>query len=245
MKIFIEVVLPVLLIFLAGYGLQKWKKLDIRIISTFALYVLTPGLVFRTFYETELNLQYMNMVAFSFILLFLLIMINKIYSYVRKTPRSIESGLILSTAFMNSGNYGAPIILFAYGTAGFNYAVSMLVLQAIIMNFFGVYYAARGQAGIKAAVKSVLEMPPTYAVIAALLCQGLHIELSENIVSAIDLVADACIPVVMLVLGMQLAEIELKHFKWDKIAFGVTVRMVHFTYSRCRHHILDSDGCFA
>ncbi|WP_069800890.1 AEC family transporter [Tepidibacillus sp. HK-1] len=225
MKIFVEVVLPVLLIFIAGFGFQKWKKLDIRAISTFALYILIPGLVFLTFYKTQLNIQYMNIVIFSFILMFLLIFITKGYTLIRKTPRSVESGLILSTAFMNSGNYGAPIILFAYGTAGFHYSVSLLVLHAIMMNFFGVYYAARGKAGIKTAVKSVLAMPTTYAVVIAIGFQLLHVPIAQNILSAIDLVADATIPVVMLILGMQLAVIQLKDFQWEKVTVGVVIRL--------------------
>ena len=100
------------------------------------------------------------------------------------------------------------------------------VLQAIIMNFFGVYYAARGKAGIGMAVKSVLAMPPTYAVLLALAMKGFNWEVPPNIFSAIDLVAAATIPTVMLILGMQLAEIRLEHFKWGKIAFGVFVRMI-------------------
>lgn len=225
MRIFFEVVMPVLLIFAAGYSLQRWKRLDIRSVSTFALYVLTPGLVFRTFYQTEFDVQYVNMVVFSLILLLILIFINKLYRRIRGFSRSIESGLILSTVFMNSGNYGAPIILFAYGNKGFEYAVSLLVLHAIIMNFFGVYYAARGKSGIKAAIKSVLEMPPTYAVIVAVLFQLFDITLQKNMLSAINLVADAAIPTVMLTLGMQLAEIKLRQFEWGKILYGVIVRM--------------------
>ncbi|KXG44364.1 AEC family transporter [Tepidibacillus decaturensis] len=225
MKIFVEVVLPVLLIFLAGYGLQKWEKLNIKSISTFALYILIPGLVFRTFYNTELNVQYMNIVLFSFVLMFLLILVAKVYSKMRKTSRSIESGLILSTAFMNSGNYGAPIILFAYGEAGFHYSITLLVLHAIMMNFFGVYYAARGKAGIKTAVKSVLEMPTTYVVVIAIAFQLLNVPVSKNILSAVDLVADATIPVVMLILGMQLAEIKLRGFHWERITFAIVSRL--------------------
>lgn len=167
----------------------------------------------------------MNIVIFSFILMFLLIFITKGYTLIRKTPRSVESGLILSTAFMNSGNYGAPIILFAYGTAGFHYSVSLLVLHAIMMNFFGVYYAARGKAGIKTAVKSVLAMPTTYAVVIAIGFQLLHVPIAQNILSAIDLVADATIPVVMLILGMQLAVIQLKDFQWEKVTVGVVIRL--------------------
>lgn len=225
MEIFIQVVLPVLFIFLSGFIIQKWQKLNIKSVSTIALYVMTPALVFRTFYSTELNIQYLNMVIFAAILLALIIFINKLYAKLKKYPQNIESGLILSTAFMNSGNYGAPIILFAYGEAGFAYSVSFLVLQAIIMNFFGVYYAARGDAGVKLAIKSVLKMPPTYATIIALLMNIFEVKMPQNIFSAVDLVADATIPTVMLVLGMQLAEIQLKQMDWGKIVYGTLVRL--------------------
>jgi predicted permease len=166
------------------------------------------------------------MVFFAALLLFSLLIINKIYARLRKYPQSVESGLILGTAFMNSGNYGAPIILFAYGELGFAYSISFLVLQAIIMNFFGVYYAARGAYGIGKALETVLKMPATYAVLIALALQGLDIEMPSNIFSAIDLVAEATIPIVMIVLGMQLAEIKLRQFQWGKIWYGVAVRMV-------------------
>ena len=52
--------------------------------------------------------------------------------------------MILSTAFMNSGNLRAPIILFAYGETAFAYAIYLMVLHAIMMNFCGIYYAAMG-----------------------------------------------------------------------------------------------------
>jgi predicted permease len=226
MGIFIQVVFPVLLIFLTGYTIQKTARLDIKTISTIAIYILTPCLVFRTFYRAELDIQYVMMVLFAALLLFCLILINKIYARIRNYPVSVESGLILGTAFMNSGNYGAPIILFAYGEAGFAYSVSFLVLQAIIMNFFGVYYAARGAYGIGKAMETVFKMPATYAVILALIFQRTNVEVPANLFSAIDLIAEATIPIVMIVLGMQLAEIQMRKFQWGKVWYGVIVRIV-------------------
>ncbi|MFZ3591299.1 AEC family transporter [Bacillus sp. DJP31] len=226
MTIFIGVVLPVLHIFLTGYVIQKWKRLDIKPISTVAIYILTPMLVFQTFYRAELNKQYAIMVLFSVLLLAALIIINKLYCKIRGYSQSVEGGLILSTAFMNAGNYGAPIVLFAYGEVGFAYAVSFLVLQAIIMNFFGIYYAARGKAGAKFAIKAVFEMPATYAVILALLLNLGEVKVAYNILSVIDLLAAATIPLVMVILGMQLAEIKLFNMQWDKISFGVVVRLL-------------------
>lgn len=225
MTMFMEVVFPVVVVFFIGYVVQKWKKVDIKSVSTVAIYVLTPSLVFHTFYTAELNLQYLYMIIFAFILLMTMILINKIYARIKNYDASLESGLILATSFMNSGNYGAPIILFAYGQTGFSYAVSYMVLQSLLMNFFGVYYAARGGAGVIEALKAVFKMPATYAVIAALAMNFFHIPMPGNLLMTVELISAASIPVVMLILGMQLAEITLENFEWGKIAYGVVMRL--------------------
>lgn len=226
MAIFFQVMLPVLLIFLCGYLLQRWQRLNLKAISSMSIYILSPCLVFRTFYQADLNSQYLYMVLFSLLLLLTLIVVNKLYVKWRHFTPAEESGLILSTAFMNSGNYGVPVVLFAYGEAGFHYAVSFMVLQSIIMNFFGVYYAARGRTGMRKAIGLVFKMPVIYAAILALLFQVFQIPFPANFYGAIEMVADATIPVVMLLLGMQLAELKLNHLNWEKIGFGVLTRMI-------------------
>ena len=226
MTVFIQVVLPVLLVFGAGYLLQKLAKLDLKSVSTVALYIMLPCLVFKTFYNADLNGEYVMMLLFSALLLVSILVINKVVAKVKGYDPSMESGLILSTAFMNSGNYGAPIILFAFGEAGFVYSVSFLVLQAIIMNFFGVYYAARGKAGLRMAIVSVLKMPPTYAVIAALIMNLGSIKMPGNLMSSVELLANASIPMVMVVLGMQLAGISIKNMDWSKVSYASIVRLI-------------------
>ncbi|WP_273853502.1 AEC family transporter [Guptibacillus spartinae] len=226
MTVFIQVVLPVLLVFGAGYLLQKLAKLDLKSVSTVALYIMLPCLVFKTFYNADLNGEYVMMLLFSALLLVSILVINKVVAKVKGYDPSMESGLILSTAFMNSGNYGAPIILFAFGEAGFVYSVSFLVLQAIIMNFFGVYYAARGKAGLRMAIVSVLKMPPTYAVLAALIMNLGSIKMPGNLMSSVELLANASIPMVMVVLGMQLAGISIKNMDWSKVSYASIVRLI-------------------
>ncbi|WP_096436278.1 AEC family transporter [Alteribacter populi] len=226
MTIFFSVVLPVILVFAIGFAVQKWQKLDLRPLSTVAIYVMTPALVFRTFYQSEVDMQYVYMIIFSLVLLFALIILNKFYVKVMNYSSSLESGMILSTAFMNAGNYGAPIILFAYGEAAFAYAVSFLVFQSIIMNFFGVYYAARGGTGIRTAIKAVFAMPATYAVIVAIALKSFSLGIPENLFRTVDIIAEATIPTVMIILGMQLARIEWGNFEWGKISYAVVVRLL-------------------
>ncbi|MFC0558788.1 AEC family transporter [Halalkalibacter alkalisediminis] len=225
MEIFIQVVLPVLFVFLIGFVVQKWKRVDVKAISTVAVYIMTPCLVFRTFYHTELTVQSFYMVVFAGGLLTSLILINKLYAIIMKFDQSTESGLILSTAFMNAGNYGAPIILFAYGEKAFAYSIMFLVLQSIIMNCFGVYYAARGKAGIGVALKEVGKMPATYAVLIGLFMKLFQLPVPSNVMLTIDIIAEAAIPTVMIILGMQLAKIEWDNFEWGKVIYGTIVRL--------------------
>ena len=226
MTIFIQVVLPVLLVFGAGFAIQKWQRVDIKPLSVVALYVATPALVFQTFYHAEIDRQYGYMVAFALLLLFAIIFINKLAALVTKRTSEEESGWILGTAFMNSGNYGAPIILFAYGQEGFAFAVSFMVLQAIIMNIFGVYYAAKGRSGVRFALKSVIGMPVTYAVILGLLVQLSGATVPDNLLGTVDILAEAAIPMVMIILGMQLANMSWGQFEWKPLSYVVTVRLL-------------------
>lgn len=226
MNIFLNVMLPVLLVFLIGFILQKRSALDIAPISTVAIYIFYPCLIFRTFYKTDLNIQYLYILAFSLFLLFFFIILSKIYAKIRKLSTLTESGLILSTAFLNAGNYGAPVILFAYGEAGFAYAVIILVIQNLLINTIGIYYATRGRSSIRQALKNVMQMPTTYVVFIGLTFNLLNIPVVDQLMTTIDLIAHAAIPTVMLILGMQLAKIKWGTFAWTNLSFGVFSRLI-------------------
>ncbi|MCM3759537.1 AEC family transporter [Alkalihalobacillus oceani] len=226
MGIFFEVIVPVLLVFAVGFVLQKTKKIDTKAISTLVVYIFMPCLVFRTLYTTEVTVQYVYLIAFSLLLLTLTIVTVKLYAKIRKLPSSVESGLILSTSYMNAGNYGSPIILFAYGTTAFDYAISFYILSSILLNSVGLYYAARGNMNMKLAVKAVFTIPAIYAVFAAALVKLFHLQLPENIFSMVSFVADASIPCVMVILGMQLAQIKVKSLQWEYISFATVMKLV-------------------
>lgn len=221
-----EIVLPVFLIFFSGYWAQKRFQLDIRTVSVIALYVLSPVLIFRTFYVNKLDHQFFYIVVVQLLLLVVLIFITRIVCRLFHYDSISENALILTTAFMNSGNYGAPIILFAFGEKGFNDAVIIMILHALIMGVFGVYYASRGKSSMKEAILNIFRIPNIYAVGLGLVFQYAHIPIASSIMQAIDLVGQASIPVVMLVLGMQLAMIRFKDFDRTLITIGTTIRLL-------------------
>lgn len=223
------IILPVLIIFSIGYIGQKFIGFDIKSISTAALYLMSPFLAFRTFYTNELTMDYFYIVLFSLLLTIILLIVVWITAISMKATRSQLSAMILGGVFMNSGNYGAPVVLFAFGAVGFDYAVIMMVFQGLLMNTVGIFFAAIGgeeKSTLRQSAQRVIRMPLMYAAFLGIGLQLGSVPIPTAVMEAVSLVADASIPTVMLVLGMQLAAISRKRVAYRYVSAVSIIRMV-------------------
>lgn len=223
------IILPVLIVFLIGYIGQRLIGFDIKSISTISLYLMSPFLAFRTFYTTKLTMEYLYICSFAILLVFVLFIITWIWAYFLKARRSEISAMMLGAVFMNSGNYGAPVVLFALGSPGFHIAVVIMVLHSLLMNSLGIFLAAiggKGEATVKQALRNVFRMPVLYASVFGILLQLLNFNVPKSVMNGVDLVADASIPVVMLVLGMQLAAISKTRVKYRFVTSVSIIRII-------------------
>ncbi|MCM3412299.1 AEC family transporter [Metabacillus litoralis] len=226
---FILVVLPAFIILAIGYIGQKKIKIDRKSVSVTALYLMYPFLAFRTFYTNELTMEYLYILLFCLSLCFSLLIIVLTVSRLRKLGQTKTSAVILSGVFMNSGNYGTPIILFAFGSVGFDYAVIMMVIQSILMNTIGLYYAAKGSAetsGMKDSLMRIVKMPILYGALIGIIVQLSTFKVPEFLMRSVDMIADATIPTIMLVLGMQLASLSRSAVKLRSISGIIILRVV-------------------
>ncbi|MFC0524700.1 AEC family transporter [Pontibacillus salicampi] len=226
----IVVVLPAFLIFSIGFIGQKVIGFDRKTISKAALYLMYPFLAFQTFYNNTITIDFLYIILFCITLMVLLILLVKLLTWYKNTPRPKASAMVLSSVFMNAGNYGVPIILFAYGEQGATYAIIMMVIQSLLMNTVGLYYASLGSADENArigdSVKKVLTMPINHAVILGVCSQIFQITVPPYIMQSVNLIADATIPTIMLVLGMQLATLSKGTVQVKDIITIGTIKMV-------------------
>jgi len=223
------IILPVFIIFSIGYIGQKFIGFDIKSISTAALYLMSPFLAFRTFYTNELTMDYFYIVLFSLLLTAILLIVVWVTAISMKATRSELSAMILGGVFMNSGNYGAPVVLFAFGAVGFDYAVIMMVFQGLLMNTVGIFFAAIGgeeKSTLRQSAQRVIRMPLMYAAFLGIGLQLVSVPVPSAVMEAVSLVADASIPTVMLVLGMQLAAISRKRVAYRYVSAVSIIRMV-------------------
>ena len=223
------IVLPAFLIFGAGFIGQKLLKLDIKSISTMSLYLMLPFLTFDTFYSNQLNVEYFYMFLFTCLLALIMMTLTVLFGFFIKADKTQMSAMLLGTIFPNSGNYGAPVAMFAFGAMGFQYAVIFMVIHAFLMNTFGIFIASYGSektTSIKDSLMRVIKMPVLYGFLFGVLLQLLHIELPSTIQDGISLVGSASIPTVMLILGMQLAEIKPQKFELKYVNTVTIFRML-------------------
>lgn len=218
--IFINVILPVVIIIAAGYLVGKLTSLDIATPSHLTLYLFTPCLFFNSMLTaTTSSGEILEIVAFAALLfagfVFIISMINALGL---KYPPRLRNALYLACAFPNSGNFGLPVIYFAFAQAGFEQAIIFAIFQSFLVNSAGVYFAARSRGGAFKTLLNILKLPGFYALLLALGARSLSLDVPLLLLKPINLLGQAAIPTLLIVLGMQLARrrgsLDLKFVGW-------------------------------
>ncbi len=129
---FLQVLLPIFGIFILGFIGQKTIGFDTKNISKMSLYLMSPVLVFQTFYTNQLSVTYLYLGAFLLILCLSIIAVVRLIGFIRSYSTTETCGMILASAFMNNGNYGTPVVLLVFGAMGLDIAIVLMVLQQLI-----------------------------------------------------------------------------------------------------------------
>src|SRR5262245_30598156 len=113
------------------------------------------------------------------------------------------SAFLLVVMFSNGGNYGLPVVLFAFGTEALSHATVYFVASSMLTNTVGVFLAATGKLNARQAVLGIARVPSIYGVCIALLVLASGASIPIGVMRPISLLADAAFPMMILALGMQ------------------------------------------
>ncbi|WP_462413674.1 AEC family transporter [Neobacillus sp. Marseille-QA0830] len=208
----IDVIIPVLIILLAGYLFGKFSKIDPSPISKLSIFLLSPALIFSFLVKNELSSTEMIQITTS-VLLFTIVMVLLTVIVMRWTGnKEFTNASLLSTVFPNTGNYGLPIILFAFGEKASAMAIIIVVMNFILMYSLGIYFASYKKNSWKTALKSLFFLPTTYATILAIIVNLFHIKIPDFIMDPISMVGEVMIPLALILLGIQLSRSSLKGY---------------------------------
>jgi predicted permease len=210
--IFLKVILPVFLIIGTGYFFEKLKKPDFKSISDLTLYFFTPCLIFEGLLKSKEQIGefVLPAIIFMIILTFLLYLLSIIFSRFLKLDFQETGAFSLATVMMNCGNFGLPLILFAFGEKGLAYAVVVLVIFTFPLGTLAVFIASRGKSSIKKSLLEITKIPLFYSILLAVIFKYFNLSLPSLLMKPIILMGEAAIPALLVLLGMQLARTDLK-----------------------------------
>jgi hypothetical protein len=208
-SIFGTAILPIVAIAAAGFLLGRLRDVEVGPLNTVTVYVLAPALVFHSLATTDLGGETLLGIGLG-VVCFTAAMTVVAETVGRSLGETepLLGAFVLVSVFANAGNYGIPVSEFAFGSVGRSTAVVYLVAQSVAMYTLGVYVAARGNDGDwREGVRAVFTIPLVYAVAAAALARALAVvpPADSATMEAVGLVGDAAIPVMLLILGIELA----------------------------------------
>ena len=226
LAIFVRVIVPVTVTVAVGYAAARFLVLDLKMLARLGLYVLVPCLTFTAMARTTLGAgEFGRIVAFTLLSVPALYALSALAVKLLKLPPAEAGGFHISVLFSNAVNVGFPVLLLAYGPDALERGIVYAMTAQIVMQSLGVYLAARGRAGFREALKRTAAMPGLHAMALGLFFKVLAVAVPDPIYDPLKLVGDALVPFLLLVLGMQLAAVDLKG-NWTAASAAVFLRLV-------------------
>jgi malate permease and related proteins len=226
LAIFTRVIVPVLVTIGIGYFAARFLVFDLKMLARLGLYVLVPCLTFTAMARTTLGAgEFGRIVAFTLLSVPLLWGLSAAGVRLLKLPAAEAGAFHIAVLFSNAVNFGFPVLLLAYGPAALERGIVYAMTAQVVMQSLGVYLAARGRADLRTALKRTWSMPGLYALIAGLLVKTLAVPIPDPIFGPLKLVGDSLVPFLLLVMGMQLAAVDLRG-SWKAASAATVLRLV-------------------
>jgi malate permease and related proteins len=203
--IFASDILPIFVIAGVGFVLARHLQVQVQTLSRVTFHALAPALVFNILTTSTLSgLEFGRMAAFYVLVAAASLVMARLAAIPLRLDRASQSAFLLVVTCSNSGNYGLPVALLAFGREALTFASVYFVSSAIFSYTGGVLLAASGRRSFAQAVGGVLRVPAVYGAIAAAIILWLGLPVPDAIARPMLLLSDAALPMMVLVLGMQL-----------------------------------------
>ncbi|MDE2750713.1 MAG: AEC family transporter [Chloroflexota bacterium] len=227
LDIFVDNMIPVLAIAAVGVALRRRFHIEPAAISRMMFYVFAPALAFHALYTQDISgAEFLRMYLGTLALLTVIALIS--YAVLRPQhikPSERAAALVASFVF-NGANFGLSIVSFAFGAEALSYAVIAYVAGSTVAWTVGVYVSSQGAASIRAALRNVLGTPVIYALALAFALKALGIDhLPPALGRTSRLLADAAIPLMLVLLGLQLGRFAMPD-RWRLVASGTVIRLL-------------------
>ncbi len=201
--------LPILLLSGAGFALGKFIGVEPRPLGRVIFYILSPVLVFNLLIQSSLSFNKVaGMMGYAASVMLIVAGLAFLAGFVLRLERKALIAVVLTAMIANNGNYGIPLIGFAFGQEAQAYASIYFVTSSLMAYTVGVLIASLGHVNLKKAIVGLLKVPAIYAIVAALMFVRFGWTLPDPLARTVTLAAGGAIPAMLILLGLELSRVE-------------------------------------
>ena len=198
--------LPVLAVVIVGYAYARRVKPDMSSVNAISMNVLAPALIFSALSSKSFDVTGSGrlMLGSVGIVLGSGLLAWPVARWLRLSPRTFVPPMM----FNNCGNMGLPLAVLAYGEAGLPPMVALFTISNLLHFSLGVWIVDH-----HASFGKVWRNPMVIATFAGFAFALTHPPLPEWLATAIRLTGDAMVPMMLISLGVRLAEVPLREWR--------------------------------
>jgi malate permease and related proteins len=219
-------IFPIFVVAGLGYLVQRQVGLDKRTLSSIVFYCLSPALVFSSLVNSELPVAELGgMVLFTLLAILLIGIIGLALARLLRFSRIETAAFLIVLMFVNGGNYGMTLNLLRYGQDGLARAVVYYMTSTVLAYTIGVLIASMGRLPWRAALRRILFLPPLHAAVFAVIVYLYNIPIPTPLLRGIDVAGAGAIPVMLILLGMQMADLRGRA-RWRLAIPAISTRLL-------------------
>jgi predicted permease len=202
-------ILPIVLLSGAGFALGKVLQIDPRSLGRVVFYVFSPILLFDLLVQNQLEIgEAATVIIFALCFILTIGLLTWIIGSFLSLERPALVSILITTMFANTGNYGLPLVSFAFGEQALSYAAIYFATTTLLFYTLGVFLASLGHMSFREAALGLFRIPTMYAVLLALLMNAWDTGMPLPVARAVELAAGGTIPLMLILLGVQLTQVE-------------------------------------
>ena len=205
LSILVSDILPVFFIAGAGFLLARFAGVDVKILSRVVFYSLLPCLAFRLLLTSDPSgPNIWRLVLLAVLIMAAMAVVGYAGAKFLRLDGPSMRAFMMVVMFSNGGNYGLPVVRFAFGSETLTYATIFFLTGSVCTYVASSFFTGSHRSKIAGALEKIWKMPSLYGLAAAVLVLTLGWRVPEGLMRPVSLLSDAALPLMILVLGMQL-----------------------------------------
>jgi predicted permease len=152
-------ILPIMLISAAGFVLGRQLNIDSRAVGRSLFYFFSPVLVFNLLITNQLPaLDVLRIGGLAVGVMVSCGLLGLAGGLALRLERPVLVSVILTSMFANNGNYGLPLIAFAFGQEALAHSGIYFVFASLLTNTLGVLIASLGHLDARQALLGMFKV---------------------------------------------------------------------------------------